>query len=198
MPTPINISASRSAGILGISQWSTPVTEWLNIMEAMEPGFCEKNGYKWEPPVKDEDKSAVFRWGHAFEDSVIKLSEDAQGRKINDRESLCEYQGLQKGENYITCHVDGIYEYISGEFSPKIHEGKTTFARAFYKKWGEPGTAHIPAEYQSQCQHILMCTGADEIVVSVLVFPKLRTSGKRLDGKFCTRMSIRSTMNQLG
>lgn len=173
--TPINISASRSAGILGISKWSTPIQEWMHIMEAMEPGFCANRGYKYEPPPDDDDKSAAFRWGHAFEDSVIKLAEQTRGGDgISDREAIYGYLKGQafridkwNTEHYITCHIDGRYKNTN-----ILHEGKTTFSKAFYKNWGEPGTDHIPTEYQSQCQHQLICTGANEVIVSVLVFPK--------------------------
>lgn len=169
--TPINISASRSAGILGISKWSTPVNEWMSIMEALELGFCASRGYKYEPPPADEDKSAAFRWGHAFEDSVIKLAENISGGEIIDREKVF----IAKDRNFLTCHIDGIYWPTN-----KIYEGKTTFQRAYYKNWGEPGTDHIPAEYQSQCQHQLICTGADEVIVSVLVFPKAQDEWEKM------------------
>jgi hypothetical protein len=69
-------------------------------------------------------------------------------------------------ENFITCHIDGIYE---GEI---LHEGKTTSAFAFREKWGQPGTDHIPRSYQVQVQHQMLCTGAGEAIVSVLVFPE--------------------------
>jgi predicted phage-related endonuclease len=39
MPTPINISASRGAAILGLSDYQTPVQVWLQIMESRDPGF---------------------------------------------------------------------------------------------------------------------------------------------------------------
>ena len=41
MPKPItgSISGSRSATILGLNDYSTPVEAWLQIMEEREPGF---------------------------------------------------------------------------------------------------------------------------------------------------------------
>ena len=43
---PVGISASRGAAILGLSQYKTPVAAWLELMESIEPGFCEQHGYK--------------------------------------------------------------------------------------------------------------------------------------------------------
>ncbi len=70
-----------------------------------------------------------------------------------------------------------------------IHEGKTTWNRAFYsikgedyddetgeiefkRRWGEPGTDEVPEEYQVQCAVQRICTGAELVRLSVLVFPK--------------------------
>jgi hypothetical protein len=43
---------------------------------------------------------------------------------------------------------------------------------AYRAKWGEPGTDHVPTNYQIQAQHQMYCTDAKENIVSVLVFPK--------------------------
>lgn len=162
MATPINISASRGAAILGLSKWKTPVQTWIEIMEARQPGFCEKNNY--ELPVFEYN--AVMRWGHAFEDAVIELSEQKSGYKITDRERY--YTFIE----YITCHIDGEYFIPKTAGITQLHEGKT--ASYFYWKdnFGEPGTDKIPIEYQIQCQHQMICTGAEKVILSVLVFPK--------------------------
>jgi len=155
MSLPINISASRGAGVLGLSKYQTPVQIWLQICEARRPGFCAERGYKL--PVVEEN--AAMRWGSAFESAIIDLAQAKTGNKISDREKL-----VSKNK-YVTCHLDGIYS------DGKIHEGKTTNAFAFRELWGEPGTDKIPQEYQVQVQHQLLCTGANEAIVSVLVFP---------------------------
>jgi predicted phage-related endonuclease len=177
MPTPLNISASRAGAILGMSQYSTPLQVWLQIMESREPGFCEKHNYQ----LPEFEYNSAMRWGHAFESSVIELAEEKQGVKIVDRELL------HKTNGYITCHLDGVYDvhqygnmgmYNKDHYSvghknqAPLHEGKTTSAQYFYSAFGEPGTDRVPVEYQLQCQHQMICTGAEKVILSVLVFPK--------------------------
>lgn len=179
--TPIGISASRGAAVLGLSQWATPVTVWAQIMEARQPGFCVAHGI--EPP--DPVDNAAVRWGSAFEEAVIHLAEEARGMKIGSREALCELNPARflapidpanpdalprhgreaTGEPPITCHLDGIYE------DGALHEGKTTSAFAYREKWGEPGSDRIPREYAVQVQHQMMCSGASRAIISALVFP---------------------------
>lgn len=155
MSLPINISASRGAAVLGLSKYQTPVQIWLQICEARRPGFCAERGHKL--PVVEEN--AAMRWGSAFESVIIELAEAKTGLNISDREKLVS------ANKYVTCHLDGVYT------DGVIHEGKTTNGFAFREFWGEPGTDKIPQEYQVQVQHQLLCTGASEAIVSVLVFP---------------------------
>ena len=162
MPPPrtdiIGISATRASAILGFNQWKTPLLAWQEIMEKIEPGFNAGRGYT----IPEREDKAVFRWGTAFEDAIIDLAEVMSGRRIGDRELLV---------------ADGIspthFSFIDGAYPDgAIHEGKTTNFRAFDQKWGDPGSDRIPQEYQVQVQHAMMCAGAEEAIVSVLVFPR--------------------------
>ena len=162
MPQPIKISASRGAGILGVSKYKTSLQSWLEIMEQMHPGFCVANKFV----VPEFEYNSAMKWGHAFENSIIELAENKLNDKIEDREHLAYYKGFEN-ENYITCHIDGRYH---NDWS--LHEGKTTNIKTFYSEWGEPGTDRVPMDYQIQCQHQIICTGASEVILSVLVFPK--------------------------
>jgi len=164
--TPTGISGSRAAAVLGMSPWQTPFQVWQDIMEKMEPGFNTAKGYDYTP----FEGNASTRWGLAFEDSIIRLAERNSLMKpghgygaIIDREREFKIAGRE----YITCHIDGKYEHAEA-----LHEGKTTTDRAFAAGWGEPGTEKIPLEYQVQVQHQMLCTGAKEAIVSVLVFPR--------------------------
>lgn len=159
MSKPINISASRGAAILGLSKWQTPVSSWLKIMESRKPGFCEKNNY--EMPAYEENAS--MRWGSGFESAIIELAENRQDKDIIERE---KYSSASEDE-IITCHQDGRYQS-----SNMLHEGKTTTIYQFRDEWGEPGTDRLPIEYQIQAQHQMICTGAEKVIVSVLVFPR--------------------------
>jgi len=169
---PVRISASRGAAVLGESDYQTVFEVWQRIREEREPGWNAAHGMI-APPEPD---SAALRWGTAFEDAIVGLSEAAREVKIVDREKLFSYNdhvGISAGGDigYITCHVDGVYfdRFVP---SPKtLHEGKTTSAWAFRSMWGEPGTDHVPRTYQIQCQHQMLCTGAELDIVSALVFP---------------------------
>jgi len=162
---PRGISASRGAAVLGLSEFQTPLEVWQRIMEERENGFNARNGYTLPP----EPESAALRWGVAFEDAVVELAEIAQSKCIADREKYFEFTRSESDNSVyknITCHVDGVY---AGRI---LHEGKTASAFSFREKWGEPNTDRIPRLYQIQVQHQIMCTGADEAIVSVLVFPE--------------------------
>lgn len=152
----IGLSASQGAAILGLSDYRTPVEVWLNLMESRQPGFCETHGYK----APERVENAPMRWGTAFEDAVCQLLAEQHGC-ITDREGFYTHPDAE----YITCHIDGRYH------DGTLHEGKTTSDMAYRIKWGEPGTNHIPSDYQAQVQHQMMCTGEKLCTVSVLVFP---------------------------
>ena len=154
----INISASRGAAILGFSKWKTQAQTVLEIIEQRNPGFCEKNKYE----LTEFEYNSAMKWGHAFESAIIELAESKTGYKIIDRERLYIYL------DFMTCHIDGKYE----SYPLGLHEGKTTTAFNFNENFGEPGTDQVPIEYQIQCQHQMICTGAEKVILSVLVFPK--------------------------
>ncbi len=155
MSKPINISGSRAAAIIGLSEYRTPLNVWLEIMENKEPGFCEKNNYLYEP----FEGNSSTRWGSAFESAIIELTEEKLNTKLTDREKYFQ-------KDYLSCHVDAI---IDGNI---LYEAKTTTQFSFSNSWGEPETDRIPSTYQIQVQHNLMLTGLDKCILSVLVFPK--------------------------
>jgi hypothetical protein len=160
MPQPIKISASRGAGILGVSKYKTSLQSWLEIMEQMNPGFCATNKFV----VPEFEYNSAMKWGHAFENSIIELVEEKIHGRIINREKSFE-------KDFITCHIDGQYSRMHDN-EIKLHEGKTTGIKTFYSEWGEPGTDRVPMDYQIQTQHQMICTGASEVILSVLVFPR--------------------------
>lgn len=168
--TPVGLySASGVSAILGLNQYKTPVHAWQEIMEKLEPGFNGKMGYKL--PVFEE--SAAIRWGLAFEDAVIRLAEERENSEIIHREKAFD---IGFGDFSLTCHIDGQFKKFSDGLAV-LHEGKTTNTRAFYqikdekKRWGDPGTDECPEEYQIQAAVQRICTGAELVKLSVLVFP---------------------------
>lgn len=165
MPIPINISASTGAAILQQSKYQTAVQNWLRIMESRQPGFCARNGYEI-PPFEE---SAAIRFGKAFESAVIELAEQKQAMKIIDRERV--YSLAIAGQpDAISCHIDGMYD-----FDGRLHEGKTTNVWTWKDNFahgidGEPD--RVMVEYLIQANHQMICAGSDEVIMSVLVFPK--------------------------
>lgn len=153
---PTKLSASRGAAILGLSEYQTPFHVWQRIMESIEPGFNENRGYI----MPEYEESAMIRYGNAFESAIISLTEAKLGSVIEDREKLFT-------DDYLSCHVDGIYQKDG-----IIHEGKTTNIYSFREKWGEEKTDAVPQTYQIQAQHVLMLTGAPKLIISVLIFPE--------------------------
>lgn len=163
---PIGLSASRGAAILGLSKWTTQFSVWQTIMEARKPGFNKEKGYIYEP----FEGNASTRWGNAFEDAIIELAEGKSGQKVIKREKFFSYK------DFITCHIDGLYvdhDLVTQlTIDPALHEAKTTTEFLHRIKWGNPGTDRVPQEYGIQAQHQMLCTGAEEVIFSVLVFPK--------------------------
>lgn len=176
---PSGISGSRAAAILGVSEYATELEVFQRIMEERSPGWNAAHGFTLPDPV---DNPAV-RWGTAFESSIVALASERRGRHISDREASYALDparpdgrwyhpaGSPPPDLYVTCHIDGMYCGL-GDEPDVLHEGKTTTAWSFAELWGEPGTDRIPQNYQVQVQHQMLCTGAPEAVVSVLVFPR--------------------------
>jgi hypothetical protein len=157
MPIPTGISGSRAAAILGLSKYATPFSVWQDLMEQRHgEGWNAKQGYAYEP----FEGNTATEFGHAFEDSIINLTEKKLDHVILDREAVFTDGG------FTTCHIDGIIN------RDKLFEGKHCNFRVFGLDWGEPGTDRVPTAIQCQVQHNLMLTGLESAVVSVLVIPK--------------------------
>lgn len=185
---PIGISGSRAATVLGLNSFQSQFELWQMIMEEQQPGFNSLQGYV----IPEYQETAYTRWGNAFEDSIIKLAEEKAGTDIIKRESLfywhigqpsfpneaCPgmYSKVLPWGQYISCHIDGLYKNefqrdIHGDYK-LLHEGKTTSQFIFKNSWGTPGTDRVTRYIQCQVQHQLLCTGAEQCIVSVLVFPR--------------------------
>lgn len=192
--TPTSIySASVIAALLRLSPYVTQFHAWQKIMEFLKPGFNAEKGYIL-PEFPD---NAPIRWGNAFESPIIKLAEEKFNSEIINRENL--YVHHVSDELKLSCHIDGQFSNTA-----LIHEGKTTWNRAFYsikgedyddetgeiefkRRWGEPGTDEVPEEYQIQCAVQRICTGAELVKLSVLVFPKSTQEFEELGWKITDR-----------
>jgi hypothetical protein len=175
--TPRGISGSRAAAVLGLSEFVSRFEVWQQIKEERQPGFNAAKGYIM--PVFEGNAST--RWGLAFEDAVIQLAEQKSGCAIKNRELFftLNLSGNSGGDpdSALSCHIDGWYDFTD---SPsRIHNGKTTNQRTFWQKWGEPGTANVPQSYQIQAQHDMLVSGAEQTILSVLVFPEMPDEWER-------------------
>lgn len=148
-----NISASRGAGILGLSKWSTPFGTWLRMQEERRPGFAAEKGYVTPEPI---EYNAAMRMGHLLEKPMIDVVCDFDYSRVSDIERYYE-------DACLTCHIDCRIDGI-------INENKTVYQRAFFA-WGKPGTDRVPSQYQIQTQHQMMLTGDDIVHINALVLP---------------------------
>lgn len=148
MSQPIGISGSRSSAILGVSPYKTRVEIWLEMMESRDPGFCERNGYKYEK-FEGNDQTA---FGSAFENAICEIVGG-----VTDRERYYS-------DGNITCHIDGLKDGM-------LVENKTTSAQYFYSSFSEK-LNRVPISYICQVQHNLYLTGLQKCMMNVLVFPK--------------------------
>ena len=137
------IGGSDAAGIIGLSQWSTPYTVW-----------ADKTGR-----LPDKEDSEAMRQGRDLEQYVAERWMEATGKKVRRVNAILYH------EAYPFAHAD-IERAVVGENA--ILECKTTSTldlKVF--KSGE-----FPERYYTQCVHYLAVTGAQRIYLAVLVFGK--------------------------
>jgi hypothetical protein len=168
----IGISASKGAAILTantgerFNQFVTPFEAWQGWIEKTNPGTNERLGFMMpEPPT-----GPALQWGLAFEKPIELLALD-QAFGVNSENVLISEQqkfySRTAGVADMICYIDGIYRP-----SGILHEAKTTNYWTWRDSFGPPGTDRVPASYQIQVQHMLYCTGLDECILSVLIFPR--------------------------
>jgi predicted phage-related endonuclease len=180
--TPRRISASRGAGILGLSKWKTPVDVWLELMTEEYPEFKDECMFQ----IPERVETVEMKWGTAFEDAIIELAIDKLHEQSEYKIPIFSMTNREKfyscDKKIITCHIDGIYRDYQKTKDIALHEGKTTTAWTFANEWGEPGTGNIPQDYQIQVQHQMMLAGFDTCYVSVLIFPRRQSELEELNG----------------
>ncbi len=154
--------------MLGLSKWRTQIDVWLEIMEERKPGFCEDKGFL----LPEKPENPAMKWGLAFEEAIKNLASIEYFKRNQvifpegTEHLIIDSEKESRFNEFITCHQDG--EYIAGP----LHEGKTANIYSFGDEWGEPGTDRIPRDYQVQCQHQMIATEKEDLILSVLLFPK--------------------------
>lgn len=137
------IGGSDVAGVLGMSQWTTPLSV-----------YRDKTGQG----DAVEENEAMY-WGTVLEEIVASEFAKRTGLKIRRRNAI-----FQDDEH--PCLLANIDRDIVGQSA--ILECKTTGAFNT-SDWGEDGTDEVPFPYILQCQHYLRVTGCDLAHLAVLI-----------------------------
>lgn len=137
------IGGSDVAGVLGVSQWKTP----LDV-------YRDKTG-----EAEEQEESEAMRWGALLEGLVAEEFARRQNVKVQRRNQLyrdSEYPFL----------IANIDRHIVG--SKDILECKTTSGWN-RNQWGEEGTDQVPFPYLCQVQHYMMVLDRQRAWIAVLI-----------------------------
>ena len=132
------IGSSDVAGILGLSQWATPLDVWRAKV------------YPHQVQITDE-KRRLFRRGHLMEPVIRTMAVEEYGLQVQDmnvRYSDPQYDWMRAEIDFETFLHDALINNDAKSVHPfSVH------------KWGEEGTDEIPIEYHAQFQYGMMVTG---------------------------------------
>ena len=137
------IGGSDAAAIIGLNEYSSPMTIWLDKMGKL--------------PAKEENEA--MRLGHDLEDYVAHRFMEATGKKVRKRNAIIY------NDKYPFAHAN-IDREVIGESA--ILECKTTSALAL-KKFKN---GNYPQNYYVQVMHYMAVTGAKKAYIAVLVLQK--------------------------
>lgn len=138
-----SIGGSDAGAIVGMNQWSSPVTVYL-----------DKLGMS-----KDRETSEAMRLGTDLESYVALRFSEETGKKVrNDN-----YMYAHDDYDFITANID---RTVVGENAGL--ECKTMNAWADYDLEG----GEVPGNYFCQCQHYMAVMGYDKMYLCVLIFQR--------------------------
>lgn len=135
------VGATDSAGILGLSPWSTPLSVYLDKKNELQPG---------EP-------SLPMWLGNKLQSVVAELYTARTGQRVR----ADERHHRHKLYEWLVCHLD----YRAWGKPNLLVECKTARSTNGY---GEDGSDKVPVHYWIQCQHEMAVTGATEVHLAVL------------------------------
>lgn len=138
-----SIGGSDAGSIVGMSQWSSPVTVYL-----------DKLGMS-----KDKDTTEAMRLGTDLEDYVAKRFVEETGKKVRNDNFMYQHDDY----DFITANIDRV---VVGENAGL--ECKTMNAWADY----DFENGDVPGNYFCQCQHYMAVMGFDRMYLCILVFQK--------------------------
>ena len=129
--------------ILGLSNYKTPYTLYLEKLGLLESEFEETEPQKW---------------GRLLEPVIRAEFEARHGILVPERNGV-----KHDTHSFITGNLDGF-----NSDSNLVWEGKTS--SAFMRdSWGDAGSDFIPAEYLTQIATYCSCANADTAYLSVLI-----------------------------
>lgn len=134
------IGGSDAAAIIGMNEYSSPFTVWLDKLGKSKP----------------QEENEAMRLGHDLEEYVAKRFTEATGKKVRRRNAIIY------NDQYPFAHAN-IDREIIGENA--ILECKTT-SRLNLRKFKD---GNYPANYYVQVVHYMAVTGAKKAYIAVLV-----------------------------
>jgi len=144
------VGSSDVAGILGLSQWATPLDVWRAKVFPLEVQITE-------------EKRRIFRRGHLMEPVIRTMAVEEYRldlRDMNVRYHDPQYDWMRAEIDFETVEIRSAEESV-GRLTPKVllnNDAKSVHPFSAHK-WGEEGTDEIPIEYHAQFQYGMMVTG---------------------------------------
>lgn len=135
------LGGSDAAAALGFSKWRSPMDVYLSKTSEVEVG---------------EDSEAM-RQGRDFEDYVAKRFTEATGKKVRRDNRMIfhpDYDFLLADVDRVVVGEDAILECKTA--SPYVRD-----------RWADGA---IPLEYEFQCHHYMLVTGAKKAYIACLIF----------------------------
>ena len=170
------LGGSECAAVMGMSEWSTPVTVWLR-----------KTG-QFKPDDADRKRERIFDRGRREEPHIINDLVELCGIKITKRSTPEAPNRYPDPEHaFLAAEIDAEWEVtaeavarLAAERGIEIPEeligttqnveAKTAHPFVARKKFGDEGTDEIPIEYYCQAMHGLMVTGRQVCLVALRVY----------------------------
>lgn len=152
------VGGSEVAAILGLSNYATPYTVWLDKTNRSVP----------------DDMSEAAYWGIELEDIIAREFSKRSGLKIQKvnlmmRHETYTYAIANIDRAIVNPAISGTVRFKDGALTTdQIYEGKTSSAY-FDKMWGDELSDAIPEYYLCQVMWYLGITGTQKCHLAVLI-----------------------------
>ena len=137
------IGGSDASGILGVSNFSSPLKVFLEKTTEIAD-------------EQEEQTNEAMRQGHDLEEYCASRFEEQTGKRVRRVNAIIQHHSIP----YIIANID---RRVDGEDA--ILECKTT--KSTNAKMYSDGK--VPAAYEAQCHHYMLATGASRCYLAVLV-----------------------------